>query len=515
MYDDHEDCDMKDKISNKLIVAVGFVSIAVIGIFSFTISRSQQKALLAQIDHNASQLSETIKSSTKYGMLLNQREHIHRIIDTIGRQEGIEKIRVFNKEGEIIYSSVKSDIGEMVDKYAESCYACHAADQPLEKLAINERTRTFEDDQGHKVFGIINAIYNEPDCSQGDCHVHPSDQKVLGVLDVTMSLDEIDAEISKSQMKLVIFALTALVSIALILWFLVEELVGKPVRKLVQATNIVASGDLDYKIPVTSTDELGRLARSFNDMTQELAEAHRKVYQYDKLASVGRLAAGVAHEINNPLTGVLTYSSFLLKRKEKDPEVRKDLEVIVRETKRCRDIVKGLLDFARQAPPKKTQVNVNELVNQTLSILDNQLNLKNVSVKKHLDDRLPAVLADANQIEQVLINLLSNASDAFGQSGGEISVSTSTQEEDGTNYVAIGITDTGCGILQEHLTKIFEPFYSTKGQAGTGLGLSVVWGIIEEHDGKIDVESEVGKGTTFRIRLPVSNGTTLIAARQS
>jgi two-component system NtrC family sensor kinase len=506
---------MLHKISNKLIIAVGSVAITIIAIFSYFIIESQKKALIQQIEHHANQLSETVKSGTRYDMLLNQRDRVHRIIDSMGKQDGIDKIRIFNKEGEIIYSSANEDIGELVDKQAESCYACHAVDQPLEKISITERTRIFEL-QDSKTLGIINPIYNEPSCWQASCHAHDADQKVLGVLDVTMSLDEVEEQISSNEMKMVTFAVSAIITISFIIWFFVQHLVGKPVNQLVKATNVVASGDLNYKIANHKKDELGQLAKSFNEMTQKLADAQRQLIQSDKLASLGRLAAGVAHEINNPLTGVLTYSSFLLKRANGDSETKNDLEVIVRETKRCREIVKGLLDFARQAPVQKTAVSIAAVIDQVLSIIDNQLRLKKAHVRKDIAGDLPHIPADANQMQQVFMNLLVNAADAVESEDSEILISANRCDIDGKEYVQIKVRDNGCGISRENLTKIFEPFYSTKGQRGTGLGLAVVWGIIEKHGGKITVDSETGNGTTFTVQLPVEehSHSTIIAERE-
>lgn len=506
---------MKNKISTKLILAVGSVTITIFGVFSYFIITSQQRALISQVEHNAHQLSETIKSSTKYDMLLNRREDVHRIIDTIGMQEGIEKVRIFNKEGEIIYSPDKSEIGSMVDKRAEACYACHTADQPLEKLTIPERSRIFGAN-GSKNLGIIDPIYNEASCWQADCHAHEASQKVLGVLDVTMSLDEVEQQIAGNEMKMVIFTLSAILIISLLLWFLIQVFVGKPINQLVKATNIVAEGNLDYKIRISKNDELGHLARSFNQMTEKLAEVQQQLYQSQKLASLGRLAAGVAHEINNPLTGVLTYSSYLLKRNGANDEMKADLEVIVRETKRCREIVKGLLDFSRQMPAKKTNVNLNDVLKQSLHILDNQLRLKNITVEKNFDEKLPEISADANQMQQVFINLFVNAIDAMGDGGGKLFLASNLRRGDNKKQIEIQIRDTGSGIAKENLSKIFEPFYTTKGQKGTGLGLAVVWGIIEKHGGKIDVESEAGKGATFKIYLPVVKATTqLIKEKQA
>ena len=494
---------MLHKISNKLIIAVGSVAITIIAIFSYFIIESQKQALISQIEHHANQLSETVKSGTKYDMLLNQRDRVHRIIDSMGKQAGIDKIRIFNKEGEIIYSSAKEDIGELVDKQAESCYACHAVDQPLERISITERTRIFELKDGSQNLGIINPIYNEPGCWQASCHAHDAGQKVLGVLDVTMSLDEVEEQIAANEMRMATFAISAIIIISLIIWFFVQHLVGKPVRQLVNATNVVASGNLDFKIKNNKKDELGQLANSFNAMTHKLADAQRQLIQSDKLASLGRLAAGVAHEINNPLTGVLTYSSFLLKRANGNADMKNDLEVIVRETKRCREIVKGLLDFARQVPVQKTQVAIPAVIEHVLTIIDNQLRLKKARVQKEIAANLPTIHADANQMEQVFMNLLVNAADAVENEGGEIVVTAERRQADSKEFLEVKIHDNGCGIPREDLTEIFEPFYSTKGQKGTGLGLAVVWGIIEKHGGKITVDSETGKGTRFTVRLPI------------
>jgi two-component system NtrC family sensor kinase len=363
--------------------------------------------------------------------------------------------------------------------------------------------------------GIINPIYNEQSCWENDCHAHEPNQKVLGVLDITMSLAEVDRNIRAGQMRLFGFVIIAIASISLMIYWLVNRMVLKPVNQVVEATQHVAAGDLNYIITLNKNDEIGALAKSFNDMTHKLSEAQRQLYQSDKLASVGRLAAGVAHEINNPLTGVLTYSSFLLKRANDKPEFKEDLEVIVRETKRCRDIVKGLLDFARQSQPTKRQAQADEIISHAVRIVQNQLSIHHINLEQNLHPHLPLVNVDVNQIQQVLVNLLVNANDAIGEKGGTITITTELVNPDmrmaidplpAQKYIQIKVRDTGCGIPAENLPKIFDPFFTTKGQKGTGLGLAVVWGIIEKHNGRITVESEIGKGTTFRIFLPVDEG---------
>jgi two-component system NtrC family sensor kinase len=495
---------MLTRISLKIITAVGGVALIIIGVFAYGILEAHKRHLINEVRRSAHQLSETVKSSTRHDMLLNQRESIYRIINTIGRQEGIRKVRIFNKDGAISYSTDHLDTGQMVDKRAEECFACHAADRPLERLPIAERTRIFQLPGSGRVLGIINPIYNEPSCWQSDCHVHLPDQKVLGVLDISMSLDEVDREMRTDQLRLLLGGVAAIGGVSLMIFLLINRIVLAPVNDIVAATRIVASGDLHHTILLPQRDEIGMLAQAFNEMTQKLSEAQRQIYQSEKLAAVGQLAAGVAHEINNPLTGVLSYASFLRKRAEDKPEFKDDLDVIVRETQRCRGIVKGLLDFARQSPPEKHPSNLNEVVERALDIVRTQLAAHGVHAEKHLRDDLPPVNADPNQIQQVLVNLLLNANDAIGEKGGFIFVeSDAVPDEKMGPAVEIRVRDTGCGIPAASLEHIFDPFYSTKGKKGTGLGLAVVWGIVQEHNGRIDVQSEVGQGTTFRVRLPV------------
>ena len=619
--------DFISKIGLKLIVAVGIITIVIIGAFSYFSIQAQSDALLSQAEIQANKLSETIKNSTHSSMLQNKRDEIHTIINAISQETSIREIRVLNKEGRIMFSSQNDLIGKMVDKQAESCYACHTADKPLERLPINERVRIYKiSPDSPRILGVINPIYNDESCWNADCHVHPKEQKVLGVLDIKMDLTDVDRQISNSEFRFIIFAIIAIVALSFIIGFFVRKWIGKPVQELVKATYQVSTGNLNYTIKGSGKDELGILALSFNNMTKKLAEARMQLFQADKMASLGRLAAGVAHEINNPLTGVLTYSSFLLKRTKGNSEMQEDLQVIVRETKRSREIVKSLLDFARQSVPKKQRADINEIIENATSVINNQLSLKHIKLEKSLDSNLPQVTVDTNQVQQVFINLIVNASDAINGENGKIKISSSSvslsslgtahikravcpkrhnlldneikidglptirikltsngnegmlnldpiygkhrhhygieikkgkpiqvacpkcnssltvndkkcpkcnstifsfeipsqgmfeactnpdctwekwaEVDDAGNkeYVEIKISDNGCGIAKEDLSKIFEPFYSTKGQTGTGLGLAVIWGIIDNHNGTISVDSEVSKGTTFTIRLPI------------
>jgi len=413
------------KIGTRLILAVSFTVILIIGVFAYFNIQSHSDNLISEVERHSNQLSETVKNTMRFDMLLNNREHISRVIKTVAKEDGIKYIRILNKKGEIIYSTDTTQLGMMLDKKAESCYACHAENEPLQKLSINERTRIFKlnpDSSG--ILGVINPIYNEESCWNADCHAHDSEQTVLGVLDITVDLKEVERLTNQSKMDVALFAIIAILIIAIILRILVKILIQRPVRDLLKATNYVAIGNLSHRINSSRKDELGQLADSFDNMTIKLAEARMQLFQSDKMASIGRLAAGVAHEINNPLTGVLTYSSFLLKRVKNNPEMKADLEVIVRETKRSREIVKGLLDFSRQSTPKKGSVEIKEIIENTLAVVSNQLKINHIKLEKNYGEKIPLIMADSNQIQQVFLNIIINAIDAIGKTGGTIGIHT-------------------------------------------------------------------------------------------
>jgi two-component system NtrC family sensor kinase len=289
--------------------------------------------------------------------------------------------------------------------------------------------------------------------------------------------------------------------------FLANTIV-KPVNYLVKVTKRISQGDFSVKVEKRSKNEIGELEMTFSLMASSLQERDQEIkslneqrlMRSEKLASIGRLAAGIAHEINNPLTAVLTFSSLLL-RKAEEPQKEK-LEIIVKETTRCREIVRGLLNFARQNEPLKQICSVNDVIENALSLTRNQLKVSDnrVTVIREFGD-IPAIAIDPNQMLEAFINIIINAIDAM-PGGGTLSVTTRRIE--GENRIEIWFIDTGCGIPKVHLEQIFDPFFTTKDPGkGTGLGLAVTYGIIERHNGTIHVESEVEKGTTFIIKLPM------------
>jgi signal transduction histidine kinase len=235
---------------------------------------------------------------------------------------------------------------------------------------------------------------------------------------------------------------------------------------------------------------------------KQRSQYNHLVLQTEKLSALGRMAAGIAHEINNPLAGILLYSSNMLKKAAPDSPFRHGLEIIVRETTRCKGIIQELLEFSRHKPPKKGPASINEIVIKALSILDNELMLRHIKVERHLGEALPEIFLDGNQMEQVFINLLLNAAQAIDNHG---HIVIETRLDPCHHLEIIEITDDGCGIAPMDATRLFEPFYSKKA-TGTGLGLAVSYGIVRNHNGHIRVASKLGGGTRFTIELPVNGG---------
>jgi two-component system NtrC family sensor kinase len=298
------------------------------------------------------------------------------------------------------------------------------------------------------------------------------------------------------------------------LGYMIADKISRPVQQLTKASIQVSQGNLSPEIGRISNSEIGVLQKTFQQMLTSIqerdqrqrAESEIKLLQSEKQASVGKLAGGVAHEINNPLTGIFTFTHMLLKRKDIPEEVRQDLETIAQETERVRKIVKGLLDFSRQTELDREPTDINRLVRFTMSLVENQALIKGVSLNFEPGEGLPMITLDRNQMQSVFLNIIINALDATDPGGSiivtsGIGVSTS---KPGQNGIEILCTDTGCGIPPENLNKLFDPFFTTKDVGhGTGLGLSVSYGIVERHGGTIWVQSKVGKGSTFKVWLPV------------
>ena len=516
-----------NRLGVRLTAAIVVVTLATMALLAALVLRTQRSHLEREVTESAALLSAAISRAIHLRMLADQREEAYLVMDNIGREEQIDRVRIFNKDGRITFSTERAETGRFVDKQAESCYACHAADRPIVRLNLPSRSRIYQHD-GHRELGMVTPIYNETSCAEAACHAHPAEKRVLGVIDIGVSLARLDRDMATMQRATVGISALALLALAATVIVYTRYAVVRPVLRLVRATRRVASGDLRQRVPVESRSELGQLELSFNDMAESLARARAerlqllasleqqveertaelraaqdRLVQSEKLSSLGRLAASVAHEINNPLAGILTYAKLLIRTLEDpaaDDRARaaavKQLRLVQRETERCTAIVRNMLDFARERPLTLTDIGVNAVIDEALMLVANQAKLQDIRLEKSLGD-LPLVHADSGQLRQALINIIINACDAM-VGGGRLTVVTRV---DARGMVEVRVSDTGCGIPPEHLAKVLDPFFTTK-EKGTGLGLSVVYGIVERHGGMVEIQSEVGKGTTVIIRLP-------------
>jgi len=305
---------------------------------------------------------------------------------------------------------------------------------------------------------------------------------------------------------------------SLVLVVVVTQLVLRPVGRIIDMSHRVIAGDLTARVGIRPAGEMGVLCKAVDAMGEAVAERERQlkettrqqISRSEQLAAIGRLAAGVAHEINNPLTAVLTFAHLLRDKSNMETQDRQDLELVIHETTRAAEIVRGLLDFARERPVQREALDINEVIRQTMRLVRSQKQAKQVKVIEDLAQDLPRLTGDRNQLQQVLVNLSLNACEAM-PGGGSLTVRSRGEP----NHVVIEVVDTGHGIKPEHVDMIFEPFFTTKAVGkGTGLGLSVSYGIVLQHRGTLEFDTEVGKGTTFRMTLPVTDAAGKQAAEE-
>lgn len=491
---------------------------------------SLQRAHLTDLVHlSGDRIADTILRSTRDAMMDNDPEDLQRIIRAIGAQPGIERIRIFDKAGRIQTSTKAEEVASMVDKSAEQCYVCHAADRPLERLERPDRLRVFERSEGERVMAIIQPIRNEPDCATAACHAHPAEQQVLGVLDIQLSLAQVDAQLAHSERQLGFGVLATTAALLVLAGALTWRMVLRPVRRITDASRKVGAGDLSVRAPVTSTDELGEMTESWNRMVEEIARArqereewnrtlerrveekthelertHEQMMLVEKMASLGKLAAVVAHEINNPLAGIQTYAKLLRRRAGSgsapwDGESTRALELVEGEAARCGEIVRNLLLFSRTPGARFAQESLGPLIGRCVLLLRHKAELAGIEIKVGVAADLPPVTCDASQVQQLVLALAMNAIEAMSR-GGVLTLRAARRGD----RVVLEVQDTGTGIPKEHLPHIFEPFFTTKEEGkGVGLGLAVVYGIVQRHGGRLDVASTPGEGTTFTVELPL------------
>lgn len=528
---------MRRKLSVKLIVSLTFIVVLIKSIFGFIYLDTQQKHLLGTMILGADQLSKSITSATWQAMLDDHREVAYDIMSKIAEKQGVDRIRIYNGNGDLTFSTRPEDSRRARSLKDEPCASCHAKGIVREQLTVEARARRSRSPEGFQTLNMITPIYNEPSCSQAACHAHPSTVKVLGVLDVALRTDPIAQEEASIKFQTALSTIVQILLVAVCIVFFTRFFVTKPIDELIAGTKAVSAMELDKPIEIKNrSEEMDELVSSFNTMrerladamgklnlftqsleekveerTQQLKAAHQKLLHSDRLASLGQLSASVAHEINNPISGVLNLSMLcqrILKEDtlppERVPELKKYLNQISRETARVGRIVSDLLAFSRRSKPQRAGADLNRLVQSTVSLVEHKLRLCEATIEYNLQPDLPLVPCDASQIQQVILNLVLNAAEAIQPTGGG-KVTIATHLNQAKDSAVLVVEDNGEGIPEENLDKIFAPFFTSKPDGkGVGLGLAVLYGIVEAHDGTVEVKSSKGMGSRFSVTLPLT-----------
>jgi two-component system NtrC family sensor kinase len=497
--------------------------------FSLLVVRFASEDLQDATSRHVVQIAETVVKSTRLAMLHDDRAAVTQIISDISRQPSIERLRLIDAGGQIIDSNHGREVGLSVDKKEEPCVHCHHGEVPREHVPHDMRWRIIDGAEGRSMIAM-EPIRNEPSCTTASCHEHDASQKVLGVVDVTYSLAEADRSVKRHAMVIVGLWTGFVLVLAFGAGALLQRKIYRPLRQLETGADRISRGELDIRVPASGNDEFARVGTAFNAMrealktsradtaqliqtlesrveerSQQLLAARAETARGEKLASIGMLASGIAHELNNPLTGVLTFATLLRKKAPPGTQDAEDLDLVIRETKRCAGIIRRLLDFAREKVPVKGPFDLNQVVQDTVRFVERTASLQRIEIEFHPEPTLPSVHGDPDLIKQVVLNILVNAEQSISGPG-RIEVATRTMAAEGGSgrQAEITVRDTGCGIPARNLPHIFDPFFTTKEVGkGTGLGLSVSYGIVRSHGGNIEVESSEGEGTTFRVRIPV------------
>jgi len=508
---------MPRRLGRKLILSITVIVVIVAAVSGLVNIKTEENQLLNTMVLGADQLSKGITSAIWHAMLDDNRQTAYEVMRTIALKQGIDRIRMFNSAGQVMFSTRADDL-----------------DQPAVRLVTRQDFRITAAPGQRRRLEMLTPIFNEPSCSQAACHAHPKAVRTLGVLDLQLSLEPVDREVAGMKYRVLLVTGVEIALISLFIIFFTRRFLDRPIEQLLEGIQAVGQMELDKPIRVDdSAEEISVLARSFDAMrerlraalaelnqltqsleikvqerTRQLQAAQKKLVQTDRLASLGQLSASVAHEINNPISGVLNLSMLLQRMLKSDgvpperiEEFRKYLVQITNETARVGRIVSDLLAFSRRSKPQRAPADVNRIVRTTLSLVQHKMRLSNVEVSTALWENLPAIPCDASQIQQVVLNLLLNAAEATqAKSERRVEIETTV----GDDAILLTVSDNGEGIPPENLAKIFDPFFTTKSEGkGVGLGLAVSYGIVQAHGGEIEVKSRVGEGTTFTVTLPL------------
>lgn len=507
------------------------------GVIFRSVNEEYMKSVISE---NGNNIGFLVEGALYRSMLENDRTSLQSTLDQINNMSGIDDVNMYDNKNNLAYTSISSERASHSDP---DCKSCH--DNFDQMFSAKEKSYRIIDIDSECIMNpggknnsrhllIKSPILNNKTCSTAECHAHSPEEEVLGSLIIKMPLEGLDTALQKSTTDY--FLLAALMTFVLILFliFFTNKKIKKPLNEIILASEAVAQGDKTTRLEIKphQLSDMRMVSLAFNEMldnlhtaneelqnwsqqleykvqkkTEELGQAQNELINIERIASLGKLSLSVAHEINNPLSGILIYTKLIFKQlsnQDIDPAKKesmlKNLKLIENETKRCGDIVKGLLDFSRKDQDGFEPKHLNEILLDTYELMTHPMKIANINFWSDFSAKNDLIYCSPNQIKQACVAMLVNASEAVSENG-EILFRSYNPDED---HVRLEITDNGIGIADEDLPHVFEPFFSTKAKAsGTGLGLSIVHGIVQSHKGKIEVKSVRGKETTLSVTIPL------------
>ena len=530
----------RSSIYGRVVLIITWLSVFLFVSFTLIFKSVNEQYLNTIIRQNGNNIGSIVEGALYHSMLENDKSSLRNTLDIINTLPGIDEVNMYDSNEELVYSSFSNESDK---KHSDpNCKGCHPniktmfsqKEKSYKIITVNSDCEMNVNDNGSRHLLIKSPILNEKSCSVSSCHAHNESDVYLGSLIIKIPLEIQDAAIKKSSTEFFLLAILATALFSLVLLFFTRKKIKDPLNALVNVSIAVANGDKSTRIEIkpNQLDDMRVVSQAFNDMldnlhtatlelenwsqqleykvqkkSEELGAAQHELIHVERLASLGKLSSSVAHEINNPLSGILIYAKLLYKQVSnpelyatKRESMLKHLKLIENETKRCGDIVKGLLDFSRKDQNDFEPRHLHEILQETFELMSHPIRIANISFKTEFSAASDYIYCNPNQIKQACVALLVNASEAVVENG-EILIKTRNGDEDS---ICFEITDNGQGISSADIPHIFEPFFSTKTNvSGIGLGLAIVHGIIQNHKGKIQVKSEPGSGTTLSVTLPL------------
>lgn len=526
-------------IYGRVVLIITILSVFLFVSFGIIFKSVYQQYLNTVILQNGNNVGSLVEGALYHSMLENDESSLQNTLDVIHTLPGIEDVNMYDSNDSLVYSSFPSDTAGNTNPNCKSCHKNMAIMFPgkiksYKIITADSRCRMNKLNSGERHLLIRSPILNSKSCYQNACHAHDAKDEILGSLVIKVPLKELDAAVNKSSLEFYLLAVFTTLLLASLLILFTRREIKNPLNELIKASLAVAKGDQSTRVEIrpNQLDDMRMVSEAFNDMldnlqtattelenwsqqleykvrkkSEELGTAQSELIHIERLASLGKLSSSVAHEINNPLSGILVYTKLVHKllsnpelTEEKKTLMLKHLKLIESETKRCGDIVKGLLDFSKKDQEGFEPRHLHEILSDTYDLMSHPIKIANIHFLKDFSAASDVIYCSPNQVKQACLAMLVNASEATPENG-EIILRTTNPDKE---TITLEITDTGTGIAKEDIPHIFEPFFSTKQEAhGIGLGLAIAHGIMQSHKGKIHVKSEPGQGTSIIITLPL------------